>query len=275
VNGTPDGRWSRLTQHLALGLEPVDAPRRARIAHALEVAFDGAPLAPPRSRRDPSLPAWTPQDVRERVARTDSCRHVLRWRASLGPAVDLRILDLSRRFVPRRLSIALPAAPVMGRICRPALLPGAAYDVPAGSVGVRGRVTLGADGPPVRWVRAVARRPGGGAVVGCAHGDDRGEFLLLLDAGAAAGADLILPIAVEVTVFGPDPPSTEADPADPYADLPLEATALPADPGELLRPGADAVLDGTELPGGYGPLAGPVDVECGLDGLVSVEFVLS
>ena len=63
-----------------------------------------------------------------------------------------------------------------------------------------------------------------GVVVGRAHGDDRGEFLLLLGPGAATGPDLAFPIQATVTVFGPDPPPPPGPDAalDPLWDLPLE-----------------------------------------------------
>jgi hypothetical protein len=117
----------------------------------------------------------------------------------------------------------------------------------------------------MRWVRVEASRADA-AIVGRAHGDDRGEFLLLLESAAVSGADLDLPVTLSVAVFGPDAaPDPAADPAsraDPFWDLPLEEAALA---------GADAVLAGTARPGGYRQGAA-ADVSFGPDGPVSVQF---
>ena len=263
MSGVLDARFDRRSHRLALGVEPTDAARRTRVPAALTVAFDGAPTVP-----------------RERLPRRGSCRHVLVWRATLPERVTLRVLDDTRRYVPRRLDVELPTATV-GRVTRPALFPGAAYDVAAGAVGMRGTVVLEDDavpeGIPVRWTRVEARRLSDNRVVGRAHGDDRGEFLLLLDGDAAPATELVLPIRARVTVFGPDPPSVASPvPADPYDDLPVEPADLPGAPtaDDLLRPGADPVLDGTALPDGYEELASRV-VEFGLDGLLSERFLIS
>jgi hypothetical protein len=153
-------------------------------------------------------------------------------------------------------------------VIRPALFPGAAYPLPAGAVGCRGRVTQVADGAPLRWARVLAER-GDGTVVGRAHGDENGEFLLLLNSAVVVGADLALPLAATVTVFGPGvPPSpSPGDPADdPLWDLPLEA----ADDTGF----GEQVLAGEVEPDGY--VAGSVrTVEFGLDGLRSEEFDFS
>jgi hypothetical protein len=76
-------------------------------------------------------------------------------------------------------------------------------------------------------------------VVGRAHGDDRGEFLLLLDSAASGLGDLSLTLTAEVTVFGPPGPGPVSN--DPLRDLPIETLA--ADP--------DDVSPGEKLPAGY------------------------
>jgi len=129
-------------------------------------------------------------------------------------------------------------------------------------VGCRGRVTR--DDAPVPWTRVVAER-GDGTVVGRAHGDAHGEFLLLLGSATAVGADLALPLGAIVTVLGPPGP-VAGDPADdPLAGLPLEAADDSAE-------GA-AVLAGERDPAGYVVLTSR-SVEFGLDGLRSEEFDL-
>jgi hypothetical protein len=97
------------------------------------------------------------------------------------------------------------------------------------------------------WARVEARRTAGGDVVGRAHADAHGEFLLLPEPAAAAGAEMPRPLRVLVTVFGPDDPPDPGDAPDPAADplwaLPLEEAALDAAGAE--------VLAGTRLPAGY------------------------
>jgi len=109
-----------------------------------------------------------------------------------------------RRFVPRRISfpVLTQAAAELGagalRVRRPVLFPGAAYDIDAGLTGVRGRVVQGA--AAVRWARVAATLPGGTRVVGRGHGDDRGEFLLLLSPAAGSVGELVDPFTVRITV---------------------------------------------------------------------------
>ncbi|MGB7922208.1 MAG: hypothetical protein WCF57_03085, partial [Pyrinomonadaceae bacterium] len=100
-------------QRLALGIEPIDAQRRLRVAHPVQVTFDSAPQGLPRSV----------------IERHDTCLHVLRYFGTAddrvemsinhpggrGPArnvgfrvvppgsVDLRFSEGARRYVPRRL----------------------------------------------------------------------------------------------------------------------------------------------------------------------------
>lgn len=260
----------RMTVRLGLGIEPADAVRGGRIGHPLVAAVDGVPHPPTRLQADPDLPPWVKQDVLERIPRTHACRYRLLLRPGLGPGpVPVRLWDDARRYVPRRLEVAMmnvalnPPAP-WGRIIRPALFPGAAYGVPAGSVGCRGRVLRG--GVPLRWARVEARV--GGVVVGRAHGDDRGEFLLLLGPAAATGPDLVFPIQAKVTVYGPDPPPPPGPEAalDPLWDLPLEV--VPAS-------GGAGVLAGTRVPPGYRATAAPRVVSFGPDGLRGETFVFT
>jgi hypothetical protein len=251
---------------LMLGIEPVDAQRAARIAQPIEVAIDGVPR--------PSNAAWVPVDAQQswdrlfgfpdaigsltRIPRHASCRHALVYRAPLASPIAIRMFDRQRRFAPRRIAYPVPAsiATPAPRIRRPALYPGAAYPVGDAATGMRGRVTWNqstADEMPVRWARVEASIDG--QVVGRAHGDDRGEFLLLLDGSAGGLGDLPTPLTAQVTVFAPAaPPPLPAD--DPLGDLPLETLA--ADP--------DDVSPGHKLPPGYASTASssrPVDFTLG------------
>lgn len=239
---------SRFVEHierLALGLEPLDAGRLTRLATPLQITFDTAPLGLPRPP----------------IERHDSCLHVLRYTPTLSGPVDLRFFDARkflyrpesdrRRFVPRRLRIPIlavagaDAQPYTHRIRRPLLFPGAAYDVSETATGMRGRVRR--NNIPVRWTRIEAKLLGSGVVVGRAHGDDRGEFLLLIHANASPVGDLVDPFPVEVTIFAPTivpvPGSPDLPQRDPLWDLPLEETPAPGQ--------ADTVSAGEVLPTGY------------------------
>jgi len=153
--------------------------------------------------------------------------------------------------VPRRLRFpilgqaAAETRPPRFRVRRPVLFPGAAYDVSSGATGLRGRVLRA--GKPMRWARVEARLPAAGTLVGRAHGDDRGEFLLLIGSEASPVGDVVPPLEIEVTVFGPAappvPPDADRPKIDPLWDLPLEQTAAPGDP--------DPVAEGEAQPAGY------------------------
>jgi hypothetical protein len=240
-------------QKLALGLEPIDVQRGHRIAGRLDIARDGIPLAPPRPKRPLQFGGFELPDILERIPRHSSCVHALIERPTLRSPFNVRFMDSTRRYVPRRLSITLtPGTPVM---LSPGFYPGAAYDVTDRATGIRGRVLRA--GAPMRWARIEARVPSDvpvtGDVVGRAHGDDRGEFLLLLDVdavlvGGVITGDLPPSLTIEVVAYGPLPnpptPTTADLPSlDPLWDLPLEV--VPA-------LGPDQVTPGTALPPGYG-----------------------
>jgi hypothetical protein len=236
-------RYDEHIERLAIGLEPIDAQRGVRVGQRLRIALDQTAIG---FRRPP-------------VQRHDTCLFALRYAPGLTDPVTVRLFDAPRlryttqgdrrRFVPRRLQIPLVSAavadgqPASNRIRRPALFPGAAYDVSESATGLRGRALH--NNQPLRWARLQATLIDGVTIVGRAHGDDRGEFLLLIAAAAMPQSDLVEPLPLVVTVFGPNPPPVPATPGlpamDPLWDLPLEvvpAAGLP-DPvsaGEVLPP---------------------------------------
>ena len=197
--------FDEFVQRLILGVEPTDALRGARIAHPIAVRRDGVPYldgTQPILDFDGSL---DPRGYLQSVDRHNSCRHALVYPPSLKGPLAIRLFDDARRFVPRRISYPIPtdvtvASPPV-RVRRPALFPGAAYDVSPTATGMRGRVTwkqAAANEQPARWVRVTAVSDG--QVVGRAHGDDRGEFLLLLANQAGGQGDLPSPLVEQVTV---------------------------------------------------------------------------
>jgi hypothetical protein len=188
-------------------------------------------------------------------------RSVLRHGATLPSEVTVRFVDPARRFVPRRLRVPLwteaevaaadasppsgPYIPVRSRLLRPWLLPGPAYPLFGGTTAIRGRVTRA--GRPVRWPRITARAPGD-TVVGWAHGDERGEFLLVVThtgllpppAPSSMDIDLVVSAAPEV------PPTAE----DAYGDLAVETvprSAVPPNAADL----DNDVLRGLNRPAGH------------------------
>ncbi len=246
MNEVLESRFVENVKRLALGLELIDAGREGRTPFPVRVIFD-------ETARGLERPP---------VDRHDSCLHALIYQPGVADQVTLRFFESERRFVPRRINYPIltqeqaESLTYQNRVRRPFLFPGAAYGVTSGSTAIRGRVERG--GEPVRWARVEATPQGGGPVVGRAHGDDRGEFLLVLEPAASPGAELVNPLPIQVDVFGPAtapvPEFPELPGLDPWWDLPLEqALALnPADPE------TDLISAGEVLPDGYTATAGRV-----------------
>ena len=235
-------RYVELIKRLALGIEPMDAVQARQLSYELRVEHDGAQFG---LRRPP-------------IERHTSNRYALRYQPNLLTSVDLRFFDLSDRFytpqndrrrvVPRRLRIPIlsltdvetaeaaeaqaankNAKDFKRRIRRPVFYPGAAYAFNTTATGLRGRVMRA--GNPMRWARVEARLNGTSLIVGRAHGDDRGEFLLLLNSRVTTGSTLPKPLSIDVKVMGPATAPTPSSPdlpsIDPLWDLPLEFLAAP------------------------------------------------
>jgi hypothetical protein len=230
-------RYVESITRLALGLEVIDAARGGRISDPIRVTVD-APLG------------------LAQVPRHDSCLHALVYSPEVTSPVTVRILSPDRHFVPRRLQIPIGSEsdaeagllPAAKRVWRPLLFPGAAYDISQSATGIRGRVVWQDDGSPVRFARVVAfyeTEP-----IGLAHGDDRGEFLLVLGVDTVDEDDFpladppVLPVSLDLmlTIVAPnDKPAS--DPDDPLWGLPLEVAAGPGLP--------DPVSLGEQLPETY------------------------
>lgn len=247
MNVAVPASYSERLHRLAVGFEPIDAVRGGRYPHPLRFEIEPAEdLDATASYRRP----WREGQSRPVVDRHDTNRYALLYQPRLEPGnVALRIDDPFRRAVPRRFRLPIPtvaaaeAAPAGNRVRRPVLFPGAAFELSARTTGLRARVTRG--GVPLRWARIEARLPISNRLVGRAHGDDRGEFLLVIEPSAAPIAELADPLQIRVTAHGPAiapvPPAGALD--DPLWDLPLEI--LPA-PGA-----ADPVSSGETFPAGY------------------------
>lgn len=282
-NAVLSAGWVETVRRLRVGIEPVDLLRDRGPLDELALHLESVPL--------PTLPPGpdvSPGDADGAGLPRVRPNHAGRFALAFGrPLIDepqarivVRLVDPSRRWVPRRLSIPVPtldavvdaeeahdqdpASPLAPRACQPALFPGAAYGEAAGATIVRGRVRW-ADLSPARWVRVVAttRDPvaivdGDGNVVdserpiiGRAHGDDRGEFLLVvgpLPKELATVRSQTVDLSIEVRAR-PEPAagvpvtSPTGSRSDPLWHLPVEMVGA-------LTPG-DAVAAGTVLPAGY------------------------
>lgn len=193
-----------------------------------------------------------------------------------------------RQYVPRRLALlpqqndGEPPANI-SNIRQAWLWPGANYPLGANTTAIRGRVLKGATlatATSVPWARVVVTLPANIATpadfdnetkVGWGHGDDRGEFLVVLGVDAVpGGATLPASLPLRVWVFLP-PATTSFDAAAPLDSLPLEyagpdaindalrgitppadyvrqaAISFPLAGGETVRPGAVCVMDDAVL----------------------------
>jgi len=236
MNQYLDPSYRETIWRLALGIEPIDAKRLHRVARPLTFTVERPPTA----------------SAKPQIVRHSSCRQVLLYYPELVDQVDIRFTgEEVRQFVSRRFTIPLhtlatvDSFPANDRVRRPRLFPGAAYELDSCATGIRGRVLRG--GKPMRWARVEATLPGSANVVARAHGDDRGEFLLVVGPDAIPVGDLVDPLPLQVTVFGPNPIPVPATPdlpsLDNLWDLPLEK---PPAPGVL-----DTVSTGETLPATY------------------------
>lgn len=257
---------------LAIGLEPLDALSSSRIARPVDVALDGSPFVLPYS---PPWPEPSPVAGLVALPRHGSGRFVLLFSSGVDTPVTLRLVPRNRRFVPRKLKFTFidettvldaeragADVPASSRTWRPRLFPGAAYDVSSSATGIRGTVTH-AD-KPVRWTRIEASVDG--QPIGLAHGDDRGEFLLVLgpNTDVSGTGDLVSPLDVTIDVYARSPALPQRA-TDPLADLPLETAAAPGS-------GTDPVSDGTTLPNLYVQVASLVDHPVTLGRISSVPI---
>lgn len=268
---------SRYVSHvdrLLLGIQPIDGVRGQAVPHRLDIAVEPRkPLSDPLTelqqrwlrgladRRKPLSDTWP------RASRHASCRHVVTYESGRGTQLDIRVLDKSERIVPRRVRVplvnlgnpesldVLDATPAPRRSRLPAFFPGAAYDVSERSTGLRGRVVLSDGGKlvPVRWARVEARLVVGGPPVAWAHGDQHGEFLLILPPDAIAMPAVVMPRTLDlvITAFGRRGVPASAPPllvrqADPFWDVPLEEIGPPN-----IAPNADAAALGRVIPADY------------------------
>ncbi|HWC41335.1 MAG TPA: hypothetical protein VHK02_05050 [Actinomycetota bacterium] len=257
VEAGPVSVWHRL----ALGVRCLDARTGAPVP---------VPVLVRRELGGPSLSL-------EPLVRTGTgC--TLRYGASVGSRVVLRIEDPRRRWLPRRLAVrppargraeaseAIPPGVYLGAADRTVeawLYPGPAYPLPAGSTGARLRVLR--RGAPVAWPRLEVFEPGG-VPAGWAHGDEHGDVLVLTSTTGTIPPPAPATFPVVVRVHHPDPARpTGQGPPDPFQvpDTPeaprpgdrlstLVAERVTPPAGPTLPEGLDLdAAHGTGVPPGY------------------------
>ena len=259
---------------LALAVDCLDAVTRHRVATQVRIGREVPQEVLPRGHDR----AWPCRDL---IAKGTG-RATIMLDLHAPTAVRLRIADPRRCYVARRFDLPLwtlkevldaetadSPVPAASRLLRPWLLPGPAAAISRGTTTVRGRVVRGTD--PVRWPRITARGPGNQAV-GWAHGDERGEFVLVIeDTGTLPPpAPTQLPVQLYLTARIPSTP----DPCDPYADLtiePLPRSAAPPGAGDL----DNNVLRGRATPADHVPsttVPPPVSVPVGQELLLAAPL---
>ena len=274
---------SQVTHRLALGIQWLDALTQMPVAgdwvNDLEaigtrpglLRFERHPQARQALRHAGRLARLLPLAAADKVATPpadvadDPTNFVVRAFARRDPRyVDYRSDNDPRQYVPRRLSLTpvqsggVPPSS-LANIRTAWLWPGATYPLAANASAIRGCIRRGASlatAVPVAWARVVVTRPGAGpanfateAPLAWAHGDDRGEFLVVLGTQAVPGG-VVLPatIALRLWVFLAPTPFAAAD---PLSSLPLEVAG--SDP-------LNEVLSGTAIPVGHVLQAAFIDI---------------
>jgi hypothetical protein len=126
--------------------------------------------------------------------------------------------------------------------------------MPRSTTAIRGRVARGAKA--ARWPRITAIGQGG-QPIGWAHGDDRGEFVLVIVSTGAIHPPAPSTLAVTLIVTAPKNPSEATD--DPLADLVVETVPQPHIPptaGDQDSP----LLRGRATPLGYAVSTTPTNL---------------
>jgi hypothetical protein len=263
VNVYVPARYDERVVHLALGVSPLDADSGSRLPDGVDVRIERFPR--PVDQWRPWRPGETLTGALPRMPRHRSGRFALLYGEDVPTSVTFRVVDdavlgatrvpgLGRRIVPRRVRVtiadeatvlaaeadpATPPHPLWQRMVPLSCFPGAAAPISSRSTVLRGRVvrldaTTG-DLVPVRWARVQATDAAGDDL-GWAHGDDRGEFALVV---RPSPNDVVVPVdptpaTLTVGVILPPAAPDPADPTlarvDPLWDLPVETLTLAADP---------------------------------------------
>jgi len=264
VNQYLPASYAETVWRLAAGIDPACALGGAAPLPGVQLALERVPKPHPVPAGAGAIGNYEVGIGLPTVRRNSTGRFAITYSVpGLTSPLAVRLYDTGRRYVPRRFRLPVPdraavvaaeqAAesapwpPIPSRVFRPVMYPGANRGPQAGATIVRGRVLRG-DGSIARWARISAVDADHGYPLGWAHGDDRGEFYLVLessDAGlftpGSALARVTLTISVRPAPAAIDSPAESQ--ADPLWDL--EPEVLPA-PGS-----ADTVSGGRTPPPDY------------------------
>lgn len=253
-----DGPQIVVTHRLMLGILPIDALKRDDLTFPLNLDIEG--------------------NAGITLSRHPSGRFSLVYSPRINDRIVVRLYDLQRRYIPRRLSLPLVTLSqilsteqnqssnyLASRARKPMMYPGAAYPVNGRTTGLRGRVLL--NGAVHRWPIVEVRSPLDPAtVLSRARGDDRGEFLLVIPASAVPDVTLSQTVTFELTIYGrPAPMVASPNNNDPFWDVPIEMVTA----GEA----NDPVTTGTIIPSDYVASATPVSVNFQLTRMLSSHDV--
>lgn len=244
------GRYDERISRLALGIEPQDANSGHRMGADVDIRLESYPRPVDRWRVWP--PGATLTEALPRLDHHHSGRFAQRYDqgVTLRPVCRIvaddvrgrvRTSGASRVIVPRRLrfTIADEAAVIAGDVVGPptppwmrlfpiGCFPGATAPITSRATVLRGRIRrdVGGELVPVRWAR-VRATDALGDDLGWAHGDDRGEFVVVIgphnDVGLPSDPQ---PVFLTVGRQDPHPQPDPLDPQlamiDPLWDLPVE-----------------------------------------------------
>lgn len=248
----------RLSQRLLLGILPVDVLKRDDLTFPVNLDIEN--------------------NTGLVMSRHPSGRFSLSYAPGINNRIVVRLYDLHRRYIARRLSFPLVSlAQVLSteqnqlpnylssRSRKPMMFPGAAYPISARATGLRGRVLI--NGRPHRWPYIEMRSPLDPTTVLCrTRGDDRGEFLLVIPPSAVPDVTLSQILTFELTIYARPAPLASSQPnPDPFWDVPIElVSAIETD---------DPVTSGTVIPADYVASATPVSVNFQLTKMLSSHEV--
>lgn len=254
---------------LALGVEPRDVLTDRPVASPVRVGQEV--LTRMRSQAARFDDAWPCLDFETNGTARHKLRHQIGGPKRIkvnadgsAPTITIRIDDGHRRFVPRRFRIPLwtrreleaadptptaaptgPYVPMASRLLRPYLFPGPAYPLPRGTTAIQGSVVF--NGKPVRWPRVFAKLDD--IPVGLAHGDENGEFVVVIIGTGATPPPPPDALDLELDIYARRPDTApQPDPADRLADLAIEDQVRPPPTNSVPD---NFVLRGMAIPGGY------------------------
>lgn len=247
-------------KRLLMGIAPIDAISQQDLRFPVRVDLETiTPHLSALKEGEYSHRQYALSNTPKGFSRHPSGRYSLHYFPTASDQAQLRIYDLYRRYVPRRLLMPLVTIEQIllveenqlqnyldQRIAYPLLYPGAAYPIHTRATGLRGRILQ--NDLPLRWAFIEARSStDSNLVVARAKGDDRGEFLLQIPPSAVPDISLSESFTLDLLVWARPLPLVSASPEvasiDPYWDAPIEIVVdqLPD----------DSVTSGIAIPGDY------------------------